>query len=392
MGNSTCCNIKDFALFGSKEKKVTDDINYRALLKLIKIQTIWKSIVWRKKFVRKHRKKNLRALTKYFITPDGFNEAELPGKTININNIQVHENVFNTEKKLGDFVIDEKELIKYIEENKNKLKNYSIQYEDGSIYYGYYNKSWEREGYGVLIQADGSKFQGFFKNNKMNGRGRIVGIEGDYYEGEFVDDKANVYGKYVNKEGGIYIGQWKDEKQHGTGEENFPDGSRYEGQYYEGSKHGKGKISWTDGSSYEGDFLNNEFEGNGLYKWRDGRVFQGSWKGNKMDGLGVFIWPDRKKYIGQYKNDKKCGVGVFIWPDNKKYEGNWKNGKQNGFGIYTSKGLRRFGEWVNGKKEKWLSEDTEDYKKLLKELEKNVICHFNDPGIFSSVKNDDSNY
>jgi hypothetical protein len=184
MGNSPCCNLKDFNLFKSKEKQVLDDINYKVLPKLVKIQTIWRSIVWRKKFVRKHRNKNLRALTRYFITPDGFNEAEMPGRLIKVDKIQVHESVFSTEKKLGDFVIDEKELIKFIEENKNKLKNYSIQYDDGSIYYGYYNKSWEREGYGVLILPDGSKYQGFFRENKMNGRGRLVGIEGDYFEGK----------------------------------------------------------------------------------------------------------------------------------------------------------------------------------------------------------------
>ena len=186
MGNVACCNLNDFSLFKAKEKKVIEDISHRHLTKLIRIQSIWKAIIARKKFFRKNKNTNLRAVTKYFEThetPDGFNEAEMPGIVIEVNKIQIAGNVFSTEKKLGDFVIDEKELINFIKENKNKLKNYSIQYEDGSIYYGYYNKLWEREGYGVLILPDGSKYQGFFKNNKMNGRGRLVGIDGDYYEG-----------------------------------------------------------------------------------------------------------------------------------------------------------------------------------------------------------------
>jgi hypothetical protein len=184
MGNVPCCNLNDFSPFKAKEKKVIDDISHRALYKLIRIQSIWKGIISRKRFFNKNKNKNLRAITKYYITPDGFEDTQMPGNIIDVTSIKVHENVFTTEKKLGDFVIDEKELINYIEENKSKLKNYSIQYDDGSIYYGYYNKFWEREGYGVLILQDGSKYQGFFRGNRMNGRGRLVGIGGDYYEGK----------------------------------------------------------------------------------------------------------------------------------------------------------------------------------------------------------------
>ena len=110
-----------------------------------------------------------------------------------------------------------------------------------------------------------------------------------------------------------------------------------------------------------------------------------------MDGMGVFIWPDKKKYIGQYKNDKKSGLGIFIWPDNKKYEGEWKNGKQHGFGIFYSKGTKKFGEWVNGKKERWLQDDDENYIRVTKEIEKYVKNNFvNNPSVFSTIKNEES--
>jgi hypothetical protein len=184
MGNvNACCNLNDFNVFKSKEKKVLDDISSKALGRLIRIQSVWKAILTRQRFQKKFKNKNLRAITKYYVTPDGFSDSQIPGKVIDVSTIQIHENVFTTEQKLGDFVIEEKELIKFIEKNKIKLKNYSILYDDGSIYYGYYNKFWEREGYGVYILPDGSKYQGFFKNNRMNGRGRLVGIDGDYFEG-----------------------------------------------------------------------------------------------------------------------------------------------------------------------------------------------------------------
>lgn len=75
-----------------------------------------------------------------------------------------------------------------------------------------------------------------------------------------------------------------------------------------------------------------------------------------MQGRGVFTWPDGRHYEGQYFDDKKHGYGVFTWPDGKKYEGSWLYGKQHGFGKYTDgyrKNLRE-GEWVNGKRVRWL--------------------------------------
>jgi len=47
---------------------------------------------------------------------------------------------------------------------------------------------------------------------------------------------------------------------------------------------------------------------------------------------------------------------VFEWPDGRKYKGNWVNGKQHGRGIYVANnGVEREGEWIEGKRTKWLS-------------------------------------
>jgi hypothetical protein len=112
------------------------------------------------------------------------NIDEIPGKLIDFNTIKIDDTVTSIEEKLGEFIIEEKELMHHIQDYKQKLKHMSFAYDDGSIYYGYYSKNYEREGYGILILPDGSKYQGFFKLNKMNGRGRLISSDGDYYEGK----------------------------------------------------------------------------------------------------------------------------------------------------------------------------------------------------------------
>lgn len=45
-------------------------------------------------------------------------------------------------------------------------------------------------------------------------------------------------------------------------------------------------------------------------------------------------------------------------PDGKKYKGRWVDGRQHGIGTYiTSNGQHRDGEWVQGKRARWLDEN-----------------------------------
>ena len=78
--------------------------------------------------------------------------------------------------------------------------------------------------------ADGSKYEGYWKNDKANGKGRLIHADGDVYEGilntnhlfihsigEWLDDKAHGYGIYTHMDGAKYEGQWKEDKQDGYG-------------------------------------------------------------------------------------------------------------------------------------------------------------------------------
>eukprot|EP00347_Sterkiella_histriomuscorum_P008950 403343115 len=166
-------------------------------------------------------------------------------------------------------------------------------------------KTQQKEGFGIQIWPDGSKYVGQWLRSKANAYGRFILADGDVYEGEWKDDKAHGYGIYHYADGAKYEGEWRDDKQEGPGREEWPDQSSFQGMYRDGKKHGFGKFIWADGACYEGD-----------------------WQLNKMHGRGVFTWTDGRRYEGEYENDKKHGYGIFTWPDGRRYEGMWKNGKQ----------------------------------------------------------------
>lgn len=49
---------------------------------------------------------------------------------------------------------------------------------------------------------------------------------------------------------------------------------------------------------------------------------------------------------------------MFRWPDGRGYEGQWKDGKQHGRGVsISSAGERKEGEWVEGKRDRWIEEN-----------------------------------
>ena len=234
-----------------------------------------------------------------------------------------------------------------------------IKYENKSEYWGETKKSTRiRHGRGIQIWIDGTKYIGYWLNDKANIKGKLIHSNGDIYEGDWKDDKVEGYGIYLHVDGSKYEGQWKEDKQHGKGIETWTDGTNYEGNYIEGKKQGFGIFKWSDGSIYEGEFNDNAFNGYGTYKWNDKRQFTGTWKNNKMEGKGIFIWPDGRKYEGEYKDDKKEGYGEFEWDGGKKFKGYWKNGKQHGEGLlYSIKNKNwRKGIWENGKRIKWIKD------------------------------------
>ena len=222
------------------------------------------------------------------------------------------------------------------------------------IYYGEWNGN-TKCGRGVQQWLDGSRYEGYFLNDKANIKGKLFHSNGDTYDGGWLDNKANGKGIYLHMGGEYYDGEWKDDKQNGKGKETWIDGSSYEGDYVCGKRHGYGLFKWPDGSEYEGCFFENMFNGKGKYTWSDKREYIGEWEMNQMNGYGIFKWPDGRKYEGDYQKDKKEGLGLFYWPDGRIFKGHWRNGRQHGDGEFydPKKNEWRKGQWENGKNVKF---------------------------------------
>ena len=56
----------------------------------------------------------------------------------------------------------------------------SLVIADGSEYKGYLNNN-VKEGPGVQVFADKSKYEGEWKDNKFNGKGKLIHKNGDVY-------------------------------------------------------------------------------------------------------------------------------------------------------------------------------------------------------------------
>ena len=82
---------------------------------------------------------------------------------------------------------------------KQKLEN-GIEYE------GEWDDAGKKDGRGVQVWADGSIYEGYWRNGMANGKGRLIHADGDIQDGDWVDDKAHGFGLYIHADGSKYEG------------------------------------------------------------------------------------------------------------------------------------------------------------------------------------------
>lgn len=91
------------------------------------------------------------------------------------------------------------------------LKSTPIFATDGSQYYGQVNDEVQRHGFGCCVTengANGTYYEGEWKNDQRHGFGGLVYPDGAKYTGRFQIDKRHGYGtiKYIT--GDVYKGNW----------------------------------------------------------------------------------------------------------------------------------------------------------------------------------------
>ncbi len=102
---------------------------------------------------------------------------------------------------------EDNELIRQMIAASGLVKMARIELDNNISYEGEWLNG-RREGNGIQIWADGSRYVGEWRNNKACGRGTLYHADGDVYEGEWLNDKASGFGTYTHGNGAQYVGEW----------------------------------------------------------------------------------------------------------------------------------------------------------------------------------------
>jgi len=163
-----------------------------------------------------------------------------------------------------------------------------IEYINGAIYEGALTPEGQRQGFGVLKNADGAKYEGFWDKDLKHGDGKLTQPDGRDVEGIFVEGKLwSGIGAYKWC-GEVYTGVWEDGVLNGPGTHETKKGSKYVGQFQYSKYHGQGKLTLANGEIQEGEFCNGLLHGEGKKTNSSGGVFKGSFSEGKYHGLGAY--------------------------------------------------------------------------------------------------------
>lgn len=113
-----------------------------------------------------------------------------------------------TESKLGIFNYDQPPT----PTSKTLIERGPYELDNGAVYVGEWTKDGLRHGKGMQVWKDGSKYEGYWKNDMANGKGRLIHSDGDVYEGDWLNDKAHGRGVYIHMDGAKYQGDWREDK------------------------------------------------------------------------------------------------------------------------------------------------------------------------------------
>jgi len=120
----------------------------------------------------------------------------------------------------------------------------------------------ELNGRGIITLANGARVTANYVAGKMQGRGVIISTDGHKIDADFVDGEA-VRGVATYANGTRYEGEFRNYNRHGQGKILFQNGIVYEGNFVEGRMEGYGTLLNPNGNRYEGEWRNDLPNGRG---------------------------------------------------------------------------------------------------------------------------------
>ena len=197
---------------------------------------------------------------------------------------------------------------------------------NGSTYQGHSSLG-NIKGYGRYITQEGTIFEGFFNNLKLEGIGYKLKISGSYYEGMFEKGLKNGKGVEITEDF-TYTGNYIDDKKEGQGHIEYKrTGDIYTGNFNKGSINGCGDYTWGNQNNYKGDFKLGKMHGKGKYTWPDGSEYEGDYKNNIKEGFGKFKWVGNRVFIGPFIGGKPHGKGKLIVDGKSEVDATFIEGK-----------------------------------------------------------------
>jgi hypothetical protein len=145
----------------------------------------------------------------------------------------------------------------------------------GSQYKGQWNND-VKEGFGIQVNPDNTKYEGEWMSNRPHGRGTLWLKKGKSYQRQ-------------------YVGDWANGKMEGQGIFYYENGEIYRGGWINGKKAGNGRQEYVNGDVYIGDWNNDAQNGFGTMNFVNGNIFEGLWSAGKKEGPGVFFYASTKK-------------------------------------------------------------------------------------------------
>lgn len=110
-----------------------------------------------------------------------------------------------------------------------------IEYEDTEEIQELSAGSFQPDGQGRFVFANGNRFEGYFYAGQPLGEGTFYHTNGATCQGEFYNlnfDASNAFCSYPN--GATYRGELRQARPHGTGTLTYPDGQVYQGAFRNG--------------------------------------------------------------------------------------------------------------------------------------------------------------
>ena len=173
-------------------------------------------------------------------------------------------------------------------------------YKDGSVFNGEFVNG-VPNGSGRISFEDGSVFEGSFVNGEKV-YGKFVWSDGKYYQGDIKGDLFEGFGVYEWGGNRRYEGEWKEGKMQGKGKIWYIDGTYYEGMFYDNQRNGLGKYVWNDDKWYEGEWKDGKQNGNGVY-YKSGVVLKGLWNNGNVVKESKRHKTSQKKSMNDNNND-----------------------------------------------------------------------------------------